>query len=75
MATTSIAWEEDIKIPENTDGSGWAGLSWAGLGWAGWAGGRVGAVIQAEFELKLDTGLMWHTEQLSTETSARASQG
>ena len=37
-------------------GLGWAGL--AGLGWAGWAGGRVGAVIQAEFELKLDTGLM-----------------
>ena len=39
-------------------GLGWAG--WAGLGWAGlgWAGGRVGAVIQAEFELKLDTGLM-----------------
>ena len=33
-------------------------LGWAGLGWAGWAGGRVGAVIQAEFELKLDTGLM-----------------
>ena len=37
-------------------GLGWAG--WAGLAWAGWAGGRVGAVIQAEFELKLDTGLM-----------------
>ena len=37
-------------------GLGWAGLGW--LGWAGWAGGRVGAVIQAEFELKLDTGLM-----------------
>ena len=54
-------------------GLGWAGLGW--LGWAGWAGGRVGAVIQAEFELKLDTGLMWHTEQLSTETSARDNEG